>query len=321
MSNDQRPLVVITDGLHPEIFEGLRQVSSLQVHPENNLNQEQLASLCPDLQALVVRSKTTVDAELIKACPNLRYVIRAGEGVDNIHLPTCAERKIAVSNTPGANNNAAAEQSTALILSLLRHVSNADASMKAGKWEKSKFTGRELRKRKVGILGLGRVGGTVAKHLHAFESEIYFFDPQVENAINPSWHKVETMEELFSKVSLVTCHIPLLAKTKGIITAELLKKLGPNGMFVNASRGGVVKQDELVAVLQENPNFRAALDVFESEPLADNSELRKLNNVILTPHLGASTEEAQLRVGEMVMDNLRNFFENKTTLNEVKLHA
>lgn len=312
-----KPFILVSDGFDKNLFEQLKKNSELDVHPESKVTQDQLKTLLPKVHALVIRSATTVTPDLLELAPNLKLVIRAGEGTDNIDKVACGQKGVKVANTPGANNNSAAEHAIALMLSTLRMTAQADASMKSGKWDKASFTGLELSNKKIGIIGFGRIGQIVAKRLAGFEPEVMFYDPFATTDI-PYAKKEEDLKKIFSTADIITIHTPLLPQTKNMINAELLGVMKKEAILVNAARGGIVDEAALLDILKNKKIRGAGFDVFATEPLEDSSELRKLDNLILTPHLGASTEEAQVRVGEMVVHQLNEFFVNNNLLNEVK---
>lgn len=313
-----KPFIVFSDGADKEVFDKISANPALEVHPKPKITQDELKTLLPKVNGLVIRSATKVTKELIDAAPNLKYVVRAGEGTDNIDKGYCQEKGIKVSNTPGANNNSAAEHAVALMLSVLRKTAQADASMKRGEWNKDAFTGNELTNKTVGIMGFGRIGQIVAKRISGFEPKILFFDPMV-HASQVSWAtKVNTLEELFSQADIVTIHTPLLDATKGAVNSNLLSKMKPTAILVNAARGKIVNENDLYEALKNKKIKGAGFDVFANEPLEAESKLKELDNIILTPHLGGSTEEAQFRVGEMAAHQIVEFFTNNNLLNEVK---
>ncbi len=313
-----QPNIVVCDGMDKSIFESLMSIDGFNVHPEPKNSQETIASLLPTASALIIRSATKVNAELLEKSPNLKLVIRAGEGTDNIDKLACQAKGVKVANTPGANNNSAAEHAIALMMTVLRKTAQANATMKSGGWDKSKYTGVELANKKVGVVGFGRIGQIVAKRLAGFEPELLFFDPFVKESDLPYATKAKNLQEIFSTCDVVTLHTPLMEQTKGMINADLLNLMQPHSILVNASRGGIVNEDDLLQVLKDKKIRAAGFDVFAQEPLQEDSPLRSLDNIILTPHLGASTEEAQLRVGEMAVNQINEFFINNNLLNEVR---
>lgn len=311
------PFILISDGFDKNLFEKLRNNEKFQVHPKSKVSQDELKTLLPKVEGLVIRSATKVTPEILEKAPQLKYIIRAGAGTDNIDKKSCALKGVKVSNTPGANTNAAAEHAMALMFTLLRKTAEAHRSMKNGYWEKSKFSGNELFKKKIGILGMGRIGQTLAKRLQGFEPEISFYDPYDVKLSDPNIKQVETMEQIFSHCDIISMHLPFLEETKNIINYKLLSLMKKNALLINASRGGILVEDDLIRVLEEEKIGGAALDVYSAEPLAEDSKLRKTSNLVLTPHLGASTEESQERVGEMVLDQLDQFFIQNKLINEV----
>jgi D-3-phosphoglycerate dehydrogenase len=313
-----KPFLLVSDGFDKSLFAKLQQNSHFEVHPESKVSQEQLRELLPRVHGLVIRSATTVTPELLELASNLKLVIRAGEGTDNIDKKACRERGVKVANTPGANNNSAAEHAIALMLTTLRMTAEAHTSMSCGKWDKASFTGLELSNKTIGIVGFGRIGQIVAKRLSGFEPKVLFFDPTVEKSDLPYAQKANSLEELFAQSDIISLHTPLLPQTKNMVNDALLGSMKKTAILVNAARGGIVDEDALVKHLKARTFRAAGFDVFAIEPLPENSPLRECSNLIMTPHLGASTEEAQVRVGEMVLHQLEEFFVNNTLLNEVK---
>ncbi|MBT3983737.1 MAG: hydroxyacid dehydrogenase [Bacteriovoracaceae bacterium] len=314
-----KPFIIVCDGMDKTIFQELLNQDSFEVFPEPKLSQDKIKELMPKASALVIRSATKVSKELVDMAPNLKYVIRAGEGTDNIDKAYCQEKGVSVSNTPGANANSAAEHAVALMMSLLRKTSFADASMKRGEWNKSAFTGMELADKTVGFVGFGNIGKIVAKRISGFDPKVLFFDPYCEETDIPYAKKVKNLETIFSDSDIITVHTPLVEATKNLINSKLLNLMKPTSILVNAARGGIIDEADLYQHLSDGKIRGAALDVFKEEPLAENDQLKNLRNIILTPHLGASTEEAQVRVGEMAVNQLREFFNNNNLTNEVRV--
>ena len=312
-----KPFIVVCDGMDKQVFEKLQQMEELEIHPQSKIGPRELNQLLPQTAGLVVRSNTRVDKELLAKALQLRYVIRAGEGTDNIDKVQCAQRGIKVSNTPGANNNSAAEHALALMLTVLRKTAWAHSSMARGAWEKSLWTGNELWRKKIGIVGFGRVGQIVAKRLMGFEPKILYYDPFVSESPLKYAHKAQNLEDLFRDCDIVTLHTPLMESTRGLVSHKLLGAMPTHAVLINVSRGGIVDEDALFDALSQNKIRGAGFDVFATEPLEENHRLRNLPNLIMTPHLGASTEEAQKRVGEMAVHQLESFFCEQKLLNEV----
>lgn len=313
-----KPFIVFSDGSDKSVFDEISKNPNLEVYNKPKMSQDELKTLLPKVNGLVIRSATKVNKELIDAAPNLKYVVRAGEGTDNIDKVYAKEKGIKVSNTPGANNNSAAEHAVALMLTVLRKTAQADASMKKGEWNKDAFTGNELTNKTVGIMGFGRIGQIVAKRISGFEPKVLFFDPLVHQS-QVNWAtKVNTLEELFSQSDIVTIHTPLIDATKGVVNGNLLSKMKSDAILINCARGKIVNENDLYETLKAKKIKGAGFDVFATEPLEADSKLKTLDNIVLTPHLGGSTEEAQFRVGEMAAHQIVEFFTNNNLLNEVK---
>lgn len=313
-----KPFILVADGFDKNLFQELKNNPELDVHPEPKIGQDQLKDLLPKVHGLVIRSATTITPDLLEMAPNLKLVIRAGEGTDNIDKVACGHKGVKVANTPGANNNSAAEHAIALMMSTLRHTPQADQSMRQGKWDKALYTGTELTHKTIGIVGFGRIGQIVAKRLSGFEPKVLFYDPTVESSELPYAKKAKSLEEVFSQSDIISLHTPLLPQTKNMINGDLLSLMKSDAILINAARGGIVDEEALKLALESGKIKAAGFDVFATEPLPENSPLRQLKNLITTPHLGASTGEAQVRVGEMVVHQLKEFFLNNNLLNEVK---
>lgn len=313
-----KPFIIVPDGFDKSLFEELKKATELEVHPTSKVSQDELKALLPKAQGLIIRSATTINAELLELAPHLKIVIRAGEGTDNIDKTLCAQKGVKVANTPGANNNSAAEQAVALMMSCLRNTPFADKTMHEGKWEKNALTGLELWKKKVGVVGFGRIGQIVTQRISGFEPSVLFFDPIIEKSDLPNTTKARDLAEIFSTCDIITIHTPLLPQTKGMITRELLSMMKKDAILINAARGGIVDEEALYDILKDKKIRCAGFDVFATEPLPTNSKLLELTNLIMSPHVGASTEEAQFRVGEMAVHQIKEFFINNNLLNEVK---
>lgn len=312
-----KPFIVIPDGFDKKQFESLCKCPDLEVHPKSKLNPDELKALLPKVNCLIIRSATTVNKEIIDQAPNLKYVIRAGEGTDNIDKIYCKERGIKVSNTPGANSNSAAEHAIAMMFTVLRYTAAAHQTMKEGKWDKAKFTGNELTNKTVGVVGFGQIGKIVAKRISGFDPKVLVYDPQITSTDLPYAKKVETLEEVFEKSDIITLHLPKNAKTTNLITSTLLNKMKSSAILINCARGGIVNEADLYEHLKANKIRGAGFDVFANEPLEAGSKLVELDNIVMTPHLGASTNEAQDRVGEIAVHIVKEFFINNNLMHEV----
>ena len=313
-----KPFILVADGFDKKLFKNLVNLEGVEVHPEPKVDKEGLIKLLPKINGIVIRSATTITEELLSMAPNLKYVIRAGEGTDNIDKNACRAKGVKVSNTPGANNNSAAEHAISLMMTVLRQTALANKSMSEGKWDKNAFMGMELWKKKIGIIGMGRIGQILARRLQGFDVSISYFDPIANNIDIPNTKKVGDIKEIFKTCDIIILHVPLIEGTKNLVNKETMSLMGQNAILINAARGGIVNEDDLLEALKNNKIRGAGLDVFSQEPLPENSPLRNLPNLVLTPHLGATTLEAQERVGEMVVDQLKEFFLNNKLLNEVR---
>jgi D-3-phosphoglycerate dehydrogenase len=271
-----------------------------EVDERTGLSRDELCAIVPDYDALVVRSQVQVDAELIAAAQRLVVIGRAGVGVDNVDLEAATRAGIVVVNAPTGNTIAAAEHTLALLYGVARHIAPADASMRRGEWARSKFTGLELRGKTLGIVGLGKIGQAIAVRARAMEMTVVGVDPYIsaEAAANHGVELVE-LDELLTRADVVTVHVPLTRATRGLIGREAIARLRPGAIVLNVARGGVVDEAALAEALESGHLGGAGVDVFEQEPPVD-SPLLAAPNTLLTPHLGASTAEAQILVAEEV---------------------
>lgn len=255
---------------------------------------------------LIVRSATLVDAALIDRAPALAAIGRAGVGVDNIDLSAASERGIGVFNAPGGNTIAAAEMTMAMILAIVRKVSEADRSLREGKWDRASFKGAQLEDKTLGLLGAGRIGAEVAIRCMAFGMNAIAFDPYLpEQRAGEIGIDLVTLDDVIERGDVISLHVPLNDETRGMVSADTLARMKTSAYVINVSRGGVIDEDALAKALVEGSIAGAAIDVYEIEPLPDDSPLRSAPNLVLTPHLGASTAEAQVSVAVEVARALR----------------
>jgi D-3-phosphoglycerate dehydrogenase len=312
--------VLVTDKIDPEGLAPLQSHPGIDLRYEIAPTPETLGKALVGAGVWLVRSETKVTADWIGKAHDLRLIGRAGVGVDNIDLAAATRRGVAVINAPAANTLAAAEQTLALMLAIARHVPQADASTKAGKWERSKFMGVELFGKTLGVVGLGRIGREVAKRAQSFGMKIVGFDPFVSAAqarelgIEPA-----ALPELLAQADFVTLHVPGGDKTKHLISAESLKTVKKGLRLVNCARGELIDENALVEALKDGRVAAAGLDVFSAEPLPADSVLRTAPNIVLTPHLGASTREAQSRVATELARAVVDFHEKGLASNAVNL--
>jgi D-3-phosphoglycerate dehydrogenase len=297
--------VLVSDSIDPKGVEILSQVAEVDVNTK--LTPEELVQVIPQYDALMLRSATRVTKEVIEAGTQLKIIGRAGVGVDNIDVPAATRQGIVVVNSPEGNTIAAAEHALAMMLSLSRYIPDANASVKASKWERNKFMGAEVYKKTLGIIGLGKIGSHVAGVARAMGMKLLAYDPFIstERAEQLGCTLVD-LDYLFSESDYITLHIPKTKETANLINADVLAKMKPTAKIINCARGGIIDEQALAEAIKNGQIGGAALDVFDSEPLGE-SPLRDLGpNVILTPHLGASTAEAQVNVAIDVAEQIRD---------------
>ncbi|MBI4344570.1 MAG: phosphoglycerate dehydrogenase [Euryarchaeota archaeon] len=309
--------ILVSDPLHPSGVELLKKVGEVEV--AQGLQKEQLLEKVKEIDALLVRSETKVTKEVIAAAKNLKVIGRAGVGVDNIDLEAATARGIVVVNSPEASSITVAEHTLGLMLSLARKVPSANASLKGGKWEKKKFMGIELRSKTLGVVGMGRIGSQVVKRAKAFEMDVLAYDPYLsEKQARALGAKVTDLETVLREADFISLHVPLTDKTRGLIGKETLEKMKKTAYVINCARGGIVDEKALFEALSSGRIAGAALDVFEKEPPLE-SPLLKLENIILTPHLGASTVEAQLHASVIACEEVANVLQNRAAKNVVNM--
>jgi D-3-phosphoglycerate dehydrogenase len=309
--------ILVCDGLHQSGLELLRSTQGIQVDAPDQLGMEEIKAQLPKYDAMVVRSRTRVTAEVLENAVRLKVIGRAGTGVDNIDIQSASARGILVMNTPGANAMAAAEHTLALMLSLARHVPQATQSMREGLWEKKRFVGIELYQQTLGIIGLGRVGSIVADRALAMRMKVLAHDPymtpEAAAALSVEW---VSLDELFARSHFITLHMPLTQETEHIINRSTLAKMQPGTCIVNCARGGLIDEEALYEALKSGHIAGAALDVFSSEPPAENP-LLSLDNVIFTPHLGASSVQAEANVARNIASQLVDYLQHGIIRNAV----
>jgi D-3-phosphoglycerate dehydrogenase len=286
--------ILVADPIAEQGIARLREEANVDV--QTGLSPSELLAIIGDYEALVVRSETKVTDEVISAGERLQVIARAGVGVDNIDIKTATQKGIMVVNAPAGNTISAAEHTIAMMLALSRYIPQANSQLKSGLWQRQKFVGAELRNKVLGLAGLGNVGSEVARRAQCFQMRVIAYDP----FISPEYAaklRVElvSFEELLSQADFISLHLPLTAETRGIIGAKELAKVKPNVRLINCARGGLVDEDALLEAIESGRVAGAALDVFSEEPPL-NSPLLKNEKVIATPHLGASTSEAQTTV-------------------------
>ncbi len=297
------PIVLIAEELSPTAVAQLE--ADFDVRHVDGADRAALLAALPDADAVIVRSATMIDAEAIAQAPKLRVAARAGVGLDNVDVEAATRAGVMVVNAPSSNIVSAAEHAVALLLSVARNVPQATASLKAGKWQRSAFTGVELQDKVVGILGLGRIGVLVAQRLASFGMKVVAFDPYVPAARAAQLGvRMLSLDELLAEADFITVHLPKNAETIGLIGDRELHMAKPGVRVVNAARGGIVDEHALVLALKDGRVAGAGIDVYATEPCTD-SPLFGFANVVATPHLGASTTEAQEKAGTQVARSVR----------------
>ncbi len=300
--------VLVSDKLAPQGLEILEAASRLEVDYRPGLDPGDLLEAVADADALVIRSGTKVTADVIAAGEKLRVIGRAGIGVDNVDVAAATARGIVVMNTPGGNNITTAEHAIALLISLARHIPQATASMKAGLWEKKRFMGTELYNCTLGIIGLGNIGRIVADRARGLRMKVIAADPFLsEEYAARSDVELVPLDELLTRADAISVHVPRTKDTTGLLGREAFARVKPGVLLVNAARGGIVDESALLEALDSGRVGGAALDVFETEPPPPDHPLVRHERVICTPHVGASTEQAQINVAIAIAEQVRDY--------------
>jgi D-3-phosphoglycerate dehydrogenase len=308
--------VLVSDSISERGIEILRG-SGLEVDLKAGMSPEELKACIGQYHGIVIRSATWVTAEIIGAAENLKVIGRAGSGLDNVDRTAATQKGIVVMNTPGGNTITTAEHTIAMMVSLARFIPQATASMRGGRWEKKNFTGIELFNKVLGVIGIGNIGGQVARRARGLQMRVIAYDPFLsEDMAEEMGIEKVGLEELFGKSDFITIHTPLTADTRNLINKDAIDKMKPGVRIINCARGGIVNERDLLAALDEGKVAGAALDVFEEEPPGD-SPLVRHENVISTPHLGAATDEAQENVAVAVAEQVVDYLVHGTIRNAV----
>jgi len=299
-----KPVVLIAEELSPATVEALGP--DFEIRNVDGTDRPALLAALADASAVLIRSATKMDAEAIAAGKSLKVIARAGVGLDNVDIKSATTAGVMVVNAPTSNIISAAELTVGHILSLARHIPAAHGSLADGQWKRSKYTGTELYEKTVGIIGLGRIGALIAARLQAFGVEIIAYDPYVTAArAQQLGVRLVTLDELIATSDFITIHMPKTPETTGMIGTEQLKAMKKSAFVVNVARGGLIDEDALAEALEAGEIAGAGLDVFVSEPPAADARILRAPNVVLTPHLGASTEEAQEKAGVAVAKSVK----------------
>ncbi len=309
--------VLVSDNLSESGVEALRQVPELEVEVNTGLTPEELRHVIKEYDALIIRSATKVTADIIEAADNLKVIGRAGIGLDNVDINAASKRGIVVMNTPEGNVITTAEHAISMMLAVSRNIPQATNSMKSGKWEKKRFRGKEVFNKVLGLIGVGRIGRIVADRAMGLKMNVIAYDPYISaEVIEKLGITGVTLDELYARADYISVHTPMTQETRGIINAEAFSKMKKGVFIINCARGGIVDEQALCDAINSGIVAGAALDVFSKEPPTDNPVLG-LDQVIMTPHLGASTDEAQENVAIAVADQVIDYLVRGTIRNAV----
>lgn len=301
--------ILIADKFDAEGVSKLKAHADLEVIYSGGTKRDELLKIIGNVHGLIIRSATTVDAEVLAAAKNLKLVVRAGVGVDNIDIPEASRHGVVVMNSPGGNSVSTAEHAISLMMSMARNVPQANASTRGGKWEKSKFLGVELTGKTLGVVGLGRIGKEVVKRAKGLRMRVIGYDPFIPPANLANLEiDIVSREEILKQSDFVTVHTPLTETTKDFVSKDNLSQIKKGIRLINCARGGIYNEDALAQGLSDGTIAAAALDVFVQEPVAADHPLLKLENCIVTPHLGASTGDAEFAVAMDTVEQVIDFF-------------
>lgn len=316
------PKVLVSDPLSEAGIEKLRKTPGIEVDVRLGLSPDELKSIIGAYHALAVRSETKVTADILAAAENLQIIGRAGVGVDNIDVNAATQKGIVVVNSPDGNTLAAAELTVALLLALARKIPAGDASLRAGKWERKKFVGTEIYGKTVGIIGLGRIGCSVAQRLKGFEVELITYNPfATEEQTRKMGVEPVSLNDLLRRSDFITVHTPLNDDTRNLIGAAQIALMKDGVRIINCARGGIIDEAALAEAVKSGKVGGIAFDVFSKEPPPPDNPLLDLSNSVLTPHLGASTEEAQTKVAIDVCEQIADVLQGKPARTAVNLPA
>jgi D-3-phosphoglycerate dehydrogenase / 2-oxoglutarate reductase len=310
--------VLISDPLSEAGIDILKENPMYEV---DIINPEDLKDKIKDYDALIIRSGSKVTEDIIKNAENLKIIGRAGVGIDNVDVKAASMKGIVVMNTPGGNTVSAAEHTMSMMLSLARNIPMAHASLKSKEWKRSKFTGTEVYGKTLGVIGFGKIGFEVAKRARSFEMNVLIYDPfATEEQAEKLNAKIVDLDFLIANSDIITLHIPKTKDTENLINKETISKMKDGVRIINVARGGIINEQDLAEAIKSGKVKGAAVDVFSTEPCID-SPLFDVDGVVVTPHLGASTEEAQINVAIDIVKQIRDFFENNEVKNAVNVSS
>lgn len=297
--------VLIPDNVHQKAIDLISNVAGLTVVAPGKLTQEELLAQVPEASALIIRSGVKITPEIYAAAPNLKAIARAGVGVDNIDLDAATEHGVVVMNTPGGNTISTAEHTFGLMLALARHIPQGHASLKAGRWDRKLYQGVELKGKTLGILGFGRIGQALASRAQAFEMEVIAYDPFLpDNVFADAAVERVDVDTLYERSDFVSLHVPATDDTTGMINSDALAKMKDGVRIINAARGALINDVDLASALESGKVAGAAVDVYAQEPPPADHPLIKFDTVIDTPHLAASTIDAQITVAVQAAEQI-----------------
>ncbi|MBR2557570.1 MAG: phosphoglycerate dehydrogenase [Methanobrevibacter sp.] len=310
--------VLVADAINEKGIENLKEVAEVVV--DTSITPEELANTIHEYHGIVVRSRTKLTADIIEKADNMKIIARAGVGVDNIDLDAATEKGIMVVNSPESTSITVAEHTMGLLLTMARKLSIADKSVKEGKWEKKKFMGVELRNKTLGVIGMGRIGSQVVNRCKAFEMDAMAYDPYLpEEVAKQMGVELTDLDTVLKNADFITIHVPLTPETKHLISTEQFEIMKDTAFITNCARGGIIDEEALYDALANDKIGGAALDVYEQEPPAEDSKLFELDNIILTPHIAASTKEAQRDAAIIVADEIIDLFKGGTPQNVLNM--
>lgn len=309
--------VLVSDALGEEGIEMFKKEDDIEVDVKVGLSAEELKAIIGEYDGLAIRSATKVTADLLDGATRLKVVGRAGIGLDNVDIPAATKSGIVVMNTPDGNVVTTAEHAISLMLSLTRNIPQGTASMKAGRWDKKKLQGRELFNKVIGIIGFGKIGSIVADRARGLRMQVIVHDPYVTpDLIEKAGFESATLDQLYQRSDYISVHVPKLKGTVGLIDKNAFEKMKAGVMVINCARGGIIRESDLLNAMQSGKVAGAALDVFDTEP-PGKLPLFEIDNLICTPHLGASTKEAQTNVAVSVARQIIDYLKNGTVVNAV----
>lgn len=310
--------ILVSDKVHETGVEKFKE-AGFEVDEKTGLQPDEIKAIIKDYDGLVIRSATKVTADLLDAAENLKVVGRAGTGLDNVDIPSATAKKVVVMNTPGQNSNAAAELAIAMLFSLARHIPRACSSLKACKWEKKSLQGREVMGKTLGVLGFGNIGRIVGELGRGVKMTVLAYDPYLsDDQIREKGGEPVTIDELLARSDYISIHVPKTEETTNLFNSETIGRMKDGAYLINCARGGIVNEDALYDALASGKLAGGALDVFETEPPGEH-KLLELENFICSPHIGASTLEAQINVAVAVADQIITFLNGGEAVNAVNV--